>query len=57
MKITNKTNPRGAGRKPIGIISTNIKVTIPKDLFTDWDKLPNKTKFVRNAVAEKLKKI
>ena len=51
-----KTNSRGAGRKPLGIFLTNIKVTLPEELRQPWDGVLNKTEFVRKAVAEKLKK-
>ncbi|MEM9264006.1 MAG: hypothetical protein AAGA46_00605 [Cyanobacteria bacterium P01_F01_bin.13] len=49
------SNPRNAGRKPTGIVTTTTKVTVPEELIEEWDSLPNKAAFAREAVAEKLR--
>lgn len=53
-RVKTETNPKGAGRTPLGIIPTNIKVTIPKALLTQWQIISNKTGFAREAITEKL---
>ena len=47
-------NPRRAGRKPLGIITTTTKVTVPNHLYPLWEQVPNKAEFTRDAVAAAL---
>ena len=52
--MAEQRNPRGAGRKPTGAVTVNARVSVwPEDLPA-YEALPNKAKFVRDAIAEKL---
>lgn len=55
-QLSGHPNPRGAGRKPTGIVKTHQQVTVYRDDYDTYANLPNKSKFVRDAIAEKLKR-
>ena len=49
------SNPKGAGRKDgLTFFGTNTKATVPNELAGQWASLDNKSKFVREAIKEKM---
>lgn len=53
-ELSGESNPRGAGRKPTGIIKTTLQVTVyPSDLEA-FSTQENRSKFIRDAISEKL---
>ena len=54
--MSNDSNPRGAGRKPTGIIKTHHQVTVWLGNYEAYMALENCAMFVRDAIAEKLER-
>jgi hypothetical protein len=54
--MSNDSNPRGAGRKPTGIIKTHHQVTVWPGDYEAYMALENCAMFVRDAIAEKLER-